>query len=123
MAGAGSVDNPQPFAAGDDEERRWPADYHVVDIAGCLRAYSGRTSLKRNRDRTQKVVFEEFFPRARFVPATFTDQKKLWQLASNALRDEFIEAGHTKQGLWSLFSRCVRAERKSALMPEVINIE
>jgi len=68
-------------------------------------------------------VFEEFFPRARFVPATFTDQKKLWQSASNALRDESIEAGHTKQGLWSLFARRVRAERKSALLQEVIDVE
>jgi hypothetical protein len=121
--GAGPVNNPQPLSTSDDEERRWPADYHVVDIARCLRAYSGRTSLKRNRDRTQKAVFEEFFPRARFVPATFTDQKKLWQSASHALQEEFIEAGHTKQGLWSLFSRRVRGERKSASMQEVIDIE
>ena len=94
-------------AACDGEERCWPADYHVVDIAGCLHAYSGRTSLKRNWDRMQKAVFEEFFPRAHFVPATFTNQKKLWQSASDALWDEFIEAGHTKQGLWSLFTRRV----------------
>ena len=120
--GAGSVlDN--PLAEGDGEERCWPADYHVVDIAACFRAYSGRTSLKRNRDCTQKAVFEEFFPRARFVPATFTDQKKLWQLASNDLREEFIEAGHTKQGLWLLFARRVRAEKKSTLLQEVIDVE
>lgn len=120
-AGAGSAIN--LLAAGDGEERRWPADYHVVDIAGCLRAYSGRTSLRKNRDHTQKAVFEEFFPMARFVPATFTDQKKLWQSASNSLRNEFIEAGHTKQGLWSVFACRVRTERKSALLQEVINID
>ena len=119
-ADMGSVNN--PITVGDGDERRWPSGYHVVDIARCLRECSARTSLKRNRARTQKAVFEEFFPNARFIPATFTDQKKLWVSASDSLREKFIEAGRTKQGLWSVFARCVRAEKKAASQ-EVIDIE
>ena len=36
-----------------------------------------KLSSKKNQPCTQKTVFEEFFPVAHFVPATFTDQKKL----------------------------------------------
>ncbi|KAF8894186.1 hypothetical protein CPB84DRAFT_1837276 [Gymnopilus junonius] len=50
-AGAGSVD--YPIEIGDGEAKRWPADYHVVDIARCLRECSGRTTLRRNRAHTQ----------------------------------------------------------------------
>ena len=92
---------------GDGNERHWPSDYHVVDIAGCLCECSAQTTLKKNWSHTQKTVFKEIFPVARFVPATFTDQKNLWRLASNSLRDESIEAGRTKQGLWSLFDVCM----------------
>lgn len=119
-ANMGSVNN--PIIVGDGDERRWPSDYYVVDIAGCLCECSARTSLRKNLPRTQKAVFEEFFPMVRFVPATFTDQKKLWRLAFNSLRDESIEAGRTKKGLWSLFARRVRAEKK-ALSQEVIDID
>ncbi|EDR05526.1 uncharacterized protein LACBIDRAFT_329487 [Laccaria bicolor S238N-H82] len=45
-ADTGSLNN--PIIVGDGNERRWPSDYHVVDIAGCLRECSGRTSLKKN---------------------------------------------------------------------------
>ena len=119
-ANMGSVNN--PIIVGDGDERRWPSDYYVVDIAGCLCECSARTSLRKNLPRTQKAVFEEFFPMVRFVPATFTDQKKLWRLAFNSLRDESIEAGRTKKGLWSLFARRVCAEKK-ALSQEVIDID
>jgi len=63
---------------GDGNERCWPSDYHVVDIAGCLCECSGQTALKENWPHTQEAVFEEFFPMAHFVPVTFTNQKKLW---------------------------------------------
>ena len=119
-ADMGSVNN--PITVGDGDERRWPSGYHVVDIARCLHECSAQTSLKRNRAHTQKAVFEEFFPNAHFIPTTFTDQKKLWVSASDSLWEKFIEAGRTKQGLWSVFARCVRAEKKAASQ-EVIDIE
>jgi len=59
---------------------------------------------------------------AHFVPAMFTDQKKLWQLASNSLRDESIKAGQMKQGLWSLFAHCVHDEKKT-LSQKVVDID
>ena len=116
----GSINN--PITVGDGDERRWPSGYHVIDIARCLHECSARTSLKRNRVCTQKAVFEEFFPNARFIPTMFTDQKKLWVSASDSLWEKFIEAGRTKQGLWSVFACHVRAEKKAASQ-EVIDIE
>ena len=87
----GSLNN--PIIVGDGNERHWPSDYYVIDIAGCLHECSGQSALKRNQPHTQKAVFEEFFPKAHFVSAMFTDQKQLWLLASDSLRDESIKAG------------------------------
>ena len=120
LADMGSVNN--PITVGDGDERYWPSGYHVVDIARCLCECSVWTSLKRNQVHTQKAVFEEFFPHARFIPATFTDQKKLWVSASDSLREKFIEAGRTKQGLWSMVAHHVCTEKK-ATSQEVVDIK
>ncbi|KAF8952645.1 hypothetical protein BDZ97DRAFT_1681014 [Flammula alnicola] len=121
-AGAGVLND--PIELSDDEEKRWPGDYHVVDIARCFRECSARTTRRQHRARSQQAIFAQHFPKIRYVASTFSDQKSLWNSASGSLREEFIETGRCKDGLWSVFARRVRrAGKQKALSQDVIEID
>lgn len=92
--------------------KSWPADFYVCEIVNCFR--DCKTSIRRNgrNTRTAEVKFNEHFPCNRYVPSTYSDQKKLWQNAPDVLKDQFYQAGKVKGALWFRFAEAARKARK-----------
>lgn len=88
--------------------KRWPSDYHVVDVATVLEACTppppGMTIAR---------VFESHVFQT-FKPSTFYDTKDRWNVASQEDRDAFESYGYTEEGLWSGFAS--RVPMKNATM-------
>lgn len=108
---------PDPIDVNSDSdieivERHWPTDYFTVEIGQCLRECSSRTHRKHTAAVTQRSVFGRHFPGVRFIPSTFSNQRDLWGKASASLREEFMELGQCKEGLWSVFAKRCRQEQK-----------
>lgn len=78
--------------------KRWPSDYHVVDVANILEACTppppGMTTAR---------VFESHIFQT-FKPSTFYDTRDRWNTASQEDRDTFENYGYTNEGLWSVFA-------------------
>jgi len=78
--------------------KRWPSDYHVVDVANVLEACAppppGMTIAR---------VFESHVFQT-FKPSTFYDARDRWNIASQEDHDMFENYGHSDEGLWSAFA-------------------
>lgn len=111
ISGTGGPSDPIVLI-GKDSEKQWPSDYYTVDIGYCMRECSSRTQRHHQHAATQRSVFMKHFPNVRFVPSTFSNQRDLWNKAPGSLRDEFMELGRQKEGLWSIFARRARRARK-----------
>jgi len=92
--------------------KSWPADFYVCEIVNCFR--DCKTSIRKNgrNTRTAEVKFNKHFPCNRYVPSTYSDQKKLWQNAPDALKDQFYNAGKVKGAVWFRFAEAARKARK-----------
>jgi hypothetical protein len=99
-------------ASSNDAIKSWPADFYVCEIVNCFR--DCKTSIRKNgrNTRTAEVKFNDHFPCNRYVPSTYSDQKKLWQNAPDALKDRFYNAGKVKGALWFRFAEAARKARK-----------
>ena len=114
LQGTGRVDDLMEVD-GDVIEKRWPMDYYTIDIGNCMRECSSRTL-------NQSTVFMKCFPGLRFVPSTFSNQRDLWIKAPASLKEEFMELGHRKEGLWSVFAKRARQAQKAKTSLGVIDI-
>jgi hypothetical protein len=96
----------------NDAIKSWPADFYVCEIVNCFQ--DCKMSIRKNgrNTRTAEVKFNEHFPGNCYVPSTYSDQKKLWQHAPNALKDAFYNAGKVKGAVWSRFAEAARKARK-----------
>jgi hypothetical protein len=119
-SGSGGHDDPIDI---DDDEKHWPTDYYTFDIGKCMRECNSRTHRLHQRSNTQRTIFLKWFPNVRFIPSTFSNQRELWIKASVSLREEFMELGRCKEGLWSAFAKRARQEQKSKSKPAVIEID
>ena len=100
----------EPVELGDGEEKRWPKDYHVCDVAPCFR--DAKTSIHGPRTRTAATIFCEHFPHLPFHSSTFSDNKAIWRKAPQVLRSHYLCAGRRQAGIWSKFAADVKALEK-----------
>ncbi|KAF8814083.1 hypothetical protein BYT27DRAFT_7082951 [Phlegmacium glaucopus] len=113
-----------PFTGDTGGEKRWPTDYYTIDIGKCMRECNSRTHRVQQRERNQQTVFREYFPNVRFIPSTFSEQRGLWNNTPGSLRDEFMELGQCKEGLWAVFARRARREKKAkAQLGDIFEID
>ena len=118
--GSGGLNDPIDI---DGDEKHWPTDYYTCDIGKCMHECSSRTQRLHQHSNTQRTVFMKWFPNVRFIPSTFSNQRELWIKASRSLREEFMELGRCKEGLWSAFAKRARQEWKSKTKQAVIEID
>jgi hypothetical protein len=78
--------------------KRWPSDYHVVDVADVLEACTPPPPGMTTAQVFESHVFQTF------KPSTFYDTKNRWNIASQEDRDTFENYGYTNEGLWSMFA-------------------
>ncbi|PPR00012.1 hypothetical protein CVT26_009292 [Gymnopilus dilepis] len=100
--------DPPEFEEGSSDGKSWPRDYPTIDVAACIREVNSTTRTKRTRSTIRENIFKKHFPRVRFVPATFSDQSRLWCGASESLQDEYVKLGYLPEGLWLHFARRAR---------------
>jgi hypothetical protein len=112
-----------PIGHANSTGKRWPTDYYTVDVGTCIRESNARTHRLLHRQRHQNLVFSEFFPNVRFVPSTFSQQRGLWNKASSSLKEEFMNLGHCREGLWSAFARRARKEKAVVQLGDTIEID
>ncbi|KAF9041182.1 hypothetical protein BJ165DRAFT_1406167 [Panaeolus papilionaceus] len=86
--------------------RQWPNDYYVCDIAEFF--ISARTTVRRDHTTRGAQLFKIHFPRTTYHCSTYYSKKKVWRLAPQHLKEEYIEAGRTSKGLWSSFALWLR---------------
>lgn len=99
---------PQPSAQ-PTKSRRWPTDYHVVEIADGLKKMR-KLSNSSAKSLTQADAYARTFGGC-FVRNTFFVNRRLFSEASEALKDRFIAYGKSKKGLWPHFARLAKAGR------------
>ncbi|KAF8804797.1 hypothetical protein BYT27DRAFT_7225166 [Phlegmacium glaucopus] len=87
-------------------EKHWPTDYYTVNIGKCMRECNSHTHRVQQHERNQQTVFCEYFPNVHFISSTFSEQ-----------RDEFMELGQCKEGLWTVFAcrACCKKKAKAQL--------
>ncbi|KAF8168384.1 hypothetical protein B0H34DRAFT_645984 [Crassisporium funariophilum] len=112
VGGTGGFHDPMEIDD-DGNEKHWPADYYTIDIGNCMRKCSSRTHRAHQRANTQRTVFTKCFPGVRFIASTFSNQRDLWNKSSRSLREEFMELGRCKEGLWLAFVKHARREQKA----------
>jgi hypothetical protein len=88
--------------------KRWPSDYHVVDVANILEACTPPPPGMTTARVFELHVFQTF------KPSTFYDTRDRWNIASQEDRDTFENYGYTNEGLWSVFAS--RVPMKNATM-------
>ena len=113
-SGSGTANDPMEIDEEVSEAKHWPTDYYTSDIGNCMHECSSRTQRVHQRSETHRAVFAKHFPNVGFIPSTFSNQRELWIKASGSLREEFIELGHCREGLWSVFAKRARQEKKVA---------
>jgi hypothetical protein len=97
-SGSGSAEDP----IDDGNEKKWPRDYYVCEVALCFR--DAKTSVRGSRtQRTAAIIFREHFPHLEFHSSTFSDNKAIWRRASRTLKNRYLVLGKRKAGLWSTF--------------------
>ena len=121
LQGTGHVDDPMEVD-GDVIEKRWPMDYYTIDIGNCMQECSSCTHRVHQRAINQSTVFMKCFPGLWFVPSMFSNQRDLWIKAPASLKEEFMELGHRKEGLWSVFAKRARQAQKTKTSLGVIDI-
>ena len=90
-----------------DTSKRWPTDYHVVDVANVLEACAPPPPGMTIARVFESLVFQIF------KPSTFYDTRNRWNIASQEDRDTFEGYGHTDDGLWSVFASRQRQTRRA----------
>jgi hypothetical protein len=78
--------------------KRWPSDYHVIDVANVLEACTPPPPGMTTARVFERHVFQTF------KPSTFYDTRDRWNIASQEDRDTFENYGYTNEGLWSVFA-------------------
>ena len=92
--------------------RRWPADWHVVDIVDGLKAVDD--SAPQGKESSESMMARVNRIYGCTIPySTFNDQRNRWRRAPQSLREEVLAAGRTPSGLWSHFARSVRLKATS----------
>jgi hypothetical protein len=113
-SGGGSAEDPIELSDGD--EKKWPRDFYVCEIAPCFR--DAKTSVRGSRARrTAAIIFHEHFPRLEFHSSTFSDNKAIWKKASRTLKNRYLVIGKRKAGLWSTFATEVKKETAKTSSP------
>ncbi|KAF8802795.1 hypothetical protein BYT27DRAFT_7215152 [Phlegmacium glaucopus] len=111
----GSVDDPIELSDGD--EKKWPRDYFVCDVAPCFR--DARTYVRGRHPCTAAVIFHEHFPSLDFHSSTFSDNKAIWRKAPQRLKNRYLVIGRKKAGCWSKFTaELKRSETTRPSSPE-----
>ena len=112
----------EPVELGDGEEKRWPKDYPVCDVAPCFR--DAKTSIHGPCARTAASIFCEHFPHLPFHSSTFSNNKAIWRKAPQALRSHYLCAGRRQAGIWSKFVADVKGLEKVQVssLSEVIEL-
>ena len=100
----------EPVELGDGEEKRWPKDYHVCDVAPCF--HDAKTSICGPHARTAGTIFCEHFPHLPFHSSMLFDNKAIWRKAPQALRCHYLCAGRREAGIWSKFVADVKGLEK-----------
>jgi hypothetical protein len=93
-------------------KRKFPRDYHVIDIVRCYQDICDKQGNERNAD-----IFACHFPGVRYVPQTWCPNIARWQSAPASLQQRFLLAGNTDGGLWHRFAATTplpRAQAKAA---------
>jgi hypothetical protein len=84
----------------------WPADFYVVDIVDgfgqCDRARRLRQPIAKAFQAIFGVIFRS---------TTFYENRRRWESATQASRDESIAAGRTPEGSWTVFIKRNQAIR------------
>ncbi|KAF8802687.1 hypothetical protein BYT27DRAFT_7260784 [Phlegmacium glaucopus] len=80
-------------------KKKWPSDYHVVDVAHILDACRFPPSGK-----TIAQIFESIVAQKFVQSSTYYDAKGQWDVASQEDRDLFEGFGYNPGGLWSAFA-------------------
>ncbi|KAF7305378.1 hypothetical protein HMN09_00790000 [Mycena chlorophos] len=104
------VDMPSVEDTACESPAPWPTGWFYCDIAAGFVAMDA-VELK---GLSVGARFERVFGR-RHVPQTYGDNRRKWNNAPEALRQEFGKAGRTAGGLWSAFSRRIAAAKKNPI--------
>ncbi|KAL0061740.1 hypothetical protein AAF712_011413 [Marasmius tenuissimus] len=79
---------------------KWPQSYHAVDIAFFFQMVKNM----KQSDTDLKNLFGDSFPAVDGFPrSNIYNHLDRWKRASEALRQEMLNAGRTEQGLWKVF--------------------
>jgi len=105
--------SPSPPPLSDTHhKRRWPADYYVCDVRDCF--FDSTTFVTfGGRRRTNVDRLAAHFPRVVYKSSTWNEHKTLWLQAPERLKQKFLDAGRTEDGLWRAFAEKARRYNKS----------